>query len=261
MLSRNRFIRIVRTTEYRRLNSYSASDIDSFGVFKKILCGPRPTLPPKPSGDLEQLKSRPQDCWGSSLRLKVARCARAELTKANPFRRPVMKLLHIFFLTMAVGLLGTQSGVSQSAAQPSPETLQAAKELLAVVSDSMISDLTSKMTAQVWPSMESTLRTRNPKIDAATSGELRKEFERLMVNHVSDTMKDAPAIYARYLTASEMRDIVVFYRTPSGAKTLKVMPQVMADLSATMAPRMQGLQEKVELAFLNLLQKRGLYAQ
>ena len=74
-------------------------------------------------------------------------------------------------------------------------------------------------------------------------------------------MKATPAVYARYFTVGEMQEIIAFYRSPAGAKTLKVMPQIMTEVSTTMAPQMQTLQEKVSLAFLNLLQKRGLYAR
>jgi hypothetical protein len=42
---------------------------------------------------------------------------------------------------------------------------------------------------------------------------------------------------------------------------LRVLPQATASLSAKMLPRLQGLQERVYLAFLNILQKRGLYGQ
>ncbi len=82
-----------------------------------------------------------------------------------------------------------------------------------------------------------------------------------MTDNYAEVMKEAPAIYAKYFTAQEMRDLVAFYQTPLGAKTMQVMPKAMADFAAMTLARMQGLQEKVYLAFLNVLQKRGLYAQ
>jgi uncharacterized protein len=147
------------------------------------------------------------------------------------------------------------------AASGSPEALQAAKDLVGLISGSMLSDLSAKMTAQVWPAVETGLRSKNPKIDAATIAELRKEFERLQFDYISQIMSETPTIYTRYFTVQEMHDIVAFYQTPTGAKALKVMPQATADLLAMMTPRLQGMQEKVNLAFLNILQKRGLYAQ
>jgi hypothetical protein len=144
---------------------------------------------------------------------------------------------------------------------PSPETLQAAKELVSTVSSGMISEMAGRMTAQVWPSMETALRTQNPRIDAATITELRDEFQKLIVGYVSEIMNDLPAIYARYLTAQEMGEIVAFYRTPTGAKALKVMPQATSDSISLIMPRLQGMQEKANLAFLTILQMRGYYAR
>jgi hypothetical protein len=49
-----------------------------------------------------------------------------------------------------------------------------------------------------------------------------------------------------------------FYHTSTGAKALKVMPQMMADLMPIIASRLQGLGEHVDTAFHAILQKHGL---
>ena len=182
-----------------------------------------------------------------------------------------MKTLQALLLSMVLGVGGAGVAESQSApppAQPSAEALQAATELvqaatelMQVVSASMSSEMVTRTTSQVWPQIEAALRAQNNAIDAATIAELRQEFDRQMTASVSGLMKDAPAIYARYFTVQEMRELAAFYRTPTGAKTLRVTPQVSADLLAAMTPHLQGLQEKIHLAFLNTLQRRGLYAQ
>lgn len=141
------------------------------------------------------------------------------------------------------------------------EALQAANDLVSVVSGSMIAQMSAQATSQIWPQIEAALRAQKSAIDAATIAELRQEFDALLKNSVADLMKDAPTVYVRYFTAQEMRELAAFYRTPTGAKTLRLTSQVSADLLAAMAPHLQGLQEKINLAFLNTLQKRGLYAQ
>src|ERR1700737_4562693 len=80
---------------------------------------------------------------------------------------PVMKILRFLLIASAVGLSGGLSSTSQSVAQTpaSPEMLQAAKELVSLVSASLVSDMTTKITAQVWPPMESALRAQNSKLD------------------------------------------------------------------------------------------------
>jgi len=174
-----------------------------------------------------------------------------------------MKCVKIFAVMAAVvvGTLAQTSVSSLAQNAPSPEALQAAKDLVSVISSTTISDMSSKMVAQVWPSIETALRTQNPKLDAATLADMRAEYEWIMVTNITLAMNDAPPIYARYFTAQEMRDIMAFYRSPAGAKTLKTMPEITASITALMTTRLQGLQEKVNLAFLNVMQRHGLYAQ
>jgi len=174
-----------------------------------------------------------------------------------------MKMLRLLLLSTTLALCGAASAAAQSTAQasPSPETLQAANDLVGLVSASVLSDVADNITAQSWPSIESALRNRNPKLDATTLAELHVEFKRQIIDGVADVMQNAPAIYARHFSTQELRDLAAFYRTTLGTKVLKETPQVMAELNALMVPHLQGLLERVNLTFLNILQKRGYYAQ
>jgi hypothetical protein len=176
-----------------------------------------------------------------------------------------MNVLRAFLLASAVGLGGVvpaaPQGAPAPAAAPSAEAVAVAKELLALMSGDMVSDLTGKMVAQAWPTLEQALRNQYPQLDPATGAELRAEFERLMAANVAESMNDAPAIYARYLTVPEMRDIQAFYRTPTGAKTLKLMPQITAEVMGQFFPRMQGMMQRVDAALTGILQKHGYTAK
>jgi hypothetical protein len=145
----------------------------------------------------------------------------------------------------------------QGSPAASPEALEAATELVSLISSSMVTDLTSKVTAQAWPPIESSLRNRNPKIDTATIVALRMEFDRLTVRNILEIMNNAPTIYARYFTAQEIRDILAFYRTPTGAKTVKVMPDVTVELTALLMQDFSGRQQNIQQAFDNILRVHG----
>jgi len=99
------------------------------------------------------------------------------------------------------------------------------------------------------------MRDRHPGVDAATLAELRKEFEQLQIKNTSDSMHDLPGIYARYFTAQELRDMTAFYRTPTGAKTLTVMPQVTVEFTANLMPRMQANYAEFTRAAADRLQR------
>jgi len=173
-----------------------------------------------------------------------------------------MRILRVLLLASGVGLAGVVAAASQganpaAAPAPSAETLATAKELIALMSGDMMNDLTSKMAAQVWPNIEQSLRAQFPKIDAPTVAELRAELEKQMAANVAESMNDAPAVYARYLTVPEMRDILAFYRTTTGAKTLKLMPQITSEVMGNFMPRMQGMMARIDTALTGILQKHG----
>jgi hypothetical protein len=170
-------------------------------------------------------------------------------------------LTRLVWICILVAGLGASAVPASAQNEPAPEAVQAAKELFSLVSGPMLNELTGRITSQVWPSLESTIRARNAAIDAATMNELRQEFERVQTTYVAEILDEAPAVYARYFTAQELRDIVAFYHTPLGAKTLKVMPQATADLFALIVPKLQGLDQKIGLAFQTILEKRGLNAK
>jgi hypothetical protein len=52
-----------------------------------------------------------------------------------------------------------------------------------------------------------------------------------------------------------MREIMAFYRTPTGAKTLKVFPQMTAEVMALIMPRMGAMQQELMTAIQAIMQK------
>jgi uncharacterized protein len=110
------------------------------------------------------------------------------------------------------------------------------------------------MSAQIWPTIEQQL---SAKVDAATLAEIRAEFERSLADFTGEVMKDAPETYARHFTTKELRDMVAFYKSPSGAKALHEMPKVMTDVGTRLGPRMQTLQTGFDARMQAILQKHG----
>jgi hypothetical protein len=169
-----------------------------------------------------------------------------------------MKVLRALLLASAVGMSSAIPAAAQAAA-PTPEAIEEAKKLIAIVSPDMIKDMNSKMLAQLWPAMEQALQPVSSKLDAAATAELnaevRAEFEKLMTAHLTELTNAMPAVYARYLTVDEMREIVAFYRTPTGAKTLKVMPEIMGETMGKFAPHFQDTMQRLQVALDGILQK------
>jgi hypothetical protein len=162
---------------------------------------------------------------------------------------------------LATGIVaGFFLGASPSSAQGpgSPEALQSANELVTVFGGSMLSDFSAKMTAQIWPSIEKSLRAAYPNVDAATVTELRRQFEQAQLKNITDNTKNMAAVYARNFTAQELRDMLAYYRSPTGAKALRVMPQVTAEVYASLMPAVQASSQQLKRTFLDIVSKRGV---
>jgi len=165
-------------------------------------------------------------------------------------------------LALAMPLAAVRADAQLAAPQGAAEgdvaaRLAAAKELFELVSKGTLDQLVGQVTAQLWPQVEAALRSKNPNIDAAALAELRKELERIQLESLVDTLKDAPSIYARHFSDQELREIIAFYHSPIGAKTLKVMPQVMGEVMAMLTPRMKDVMSQTQDAFFKVLRQRG----
>jgi hypothetical protein len=158
------------------------------------------------------------------------------------------------FIVLVLAILLRAVPMAQAQGTPSPEALAAARELMSVMSPDMVGQLTQGMTAQVWPNIE---RGLGGQVDQATLTELRGEFERVIAEFANDSLKDAPAIYAKYFSVQELRDIAAFYKTPVGVKALQTMPKVMSEYFGTIVPRMADLQRNFEARMQDILQKHG----
>jgi hypothetical protein len=139
-------------------------------------------------------------------------------------------------------------------AQDAAETVQAANELASIVAADALNQISRELTASFWPNLESSLKS---KVDDATLSELRADFERRLAQFGAEAMKDAPAVYAKYFTANELRDIAAFYRTPAGAKALQTMPKVMFEYLAGVRPKVQEFQQGVRTSMQEILNRHG----
>jgi uncharacterized protein len=154
---------------------------------------------------------------------------------------------------ISVNVLVTSPATAQSTS--SPEAVQAAAELASIMSRDLLAQMTNQMTAHVWPQIEAKARGR---LDTQALAELRAEFERVVVNFVTQSLKDMPGIYARYFTVDELHDMAAFYRTSTGQKALQSMPKVLGESYGLLLPRLPGLQQELQQATARIMTKHDL---
>jgi hypothetical protein len=168
-----------------------------------------------------------------------------------------MTIARAFAIAAALAVAGWPAGPARAQNAPSNDAIEAARDLLALMSKDMVAQLVGQVTVQMWPSIESRLRAYNPNIDDAALAELRKELERIQVDYMMNIAKDGPAIYARHFTAQELREVIAFYSTPTGRKLLQMTPQMTAEVMAMITPHMPDFYGRTIDAFAKVLRSRG----
>jgi len=149
------------------------------------------------------------------------------------------------------------AGAAEDRSASSPEALAAAGELFALKFERAGVQLNAQAVEHTWPSVEKALRTRNPALDDAALADLRGEFSRIRLHKMQELLKDAPAIYARYLTRDEMREIIAFYRTPAGTRLMQIVPPLLSEMFAIALPGMPAVINETHEEFLKLARERG----
>jgi hypothetical protein len=169
-----------------------------------------------------------------------------------------MRRLRLLAFAAAVLLATLSPTAPRAETSPSPEAMEAAQALFTQLFAHGFVALNAQAVEIAWPGIEIALRAQKPDLSPAQLAELRGEFERIRLARLSEIVKDVPAIYARYLTAEDMRTLAAFYSTSTGVKMLQVMPKVLPEGFATVLPRMQSMASETQETFLKLLRERGL---
>jgi len=113
--------------------------------------------------------------------------------------------------------------------------------------------LTDKMLASMAPALQNQMQGQIADSAAkVNSAEIMKSIMQT-VKEISKKMldEDMVGLYDKYFTQDEIKDYIRFYKTPSGQKFLKVMPDLQKDLMDVMMqkymPEMQKtLKEKFD---------------
>lgn len=136
----------------------------------------------------------------------------------------------------------------------SREALRTEQELAAIVTSGTIAQIYHRLTVQLRPHIESQFGSKG---DGATTNELQAEFERALASFTAEMLQEAPGIYAKYYNAQELRDLLAFYKSPTGRKSLQTMPIVLTDGTALMLPCLDAFQRDLDACITAVMQKHG----
>lgn len=149
-------------------------------------------------------------------------------------------------------LLGPGSAGAQSQA-PSPEAISAARELL----------VAARMADNFKTLMPGIMRNLKPAI-VQNRPQVERDYDALaplmlegMQARLNETTDQVAVLYARTFTTEELREVIAFYRTPTGQKFVERLP-LIAQESMLIGQRFgQSVAIEIRDRMIEELRKRG----
>ena len=127
--------------------------------------------------------------------------------------------------------------------------------------DATYSKMINQMTNQMMQAQSASLPQQ-----VKNNAKIMKDFNTILTNFLHkyigwDKIKeDMAKLYAKYYTASELKDIKTFYLTPTGQKSLKIMPEIMVESmqlsQSKLTPHMDELKEDIINFMKNMKEKK-----
>jgi hypothetical protein len=158
-----------------------------------------------------------------------------------------------------------QAPAPVAAAAVDPAALAAAKEMVAAMKMREVMAASMKQATQSIPQMIDQMTAGMIKADTRLSDAQKKEvLDKMQVKRpeitaamqslfedpkmIDEMVDEIAPLYARNFTVAEINAIAVFYKSDAGAKTLRVMPQLMNESMMTsqkvLMPRLTKMMEK-----------------
>ena len=159
------------------------------------------------------------------------------------------RAVHAAFLALAL----IAGALPVSAQEPSAGAMKIAREILDLKNTGMLID---PMVPGVIERVKGMLLQTNPALrkDLDDVGQnLRKAF----APRTAELMNDVAKLYASRFTDAELKEIVSFYRTPTGKKVIAVEPQIFDDAIAGLQAWQDKFSEEVISRFRAEMKKRG----
>ncbi len=157
-------------------------------------------------------------------------------------------------LVLFIAALAGASPMAAQAQQPSPAAIAAAREVIIAKGATA---MTQPLVLGVIESAKNTFVPTNPNLtrelnEVATA--LHKELDAKSNNEVVDQMARA---YAARFTEQELKDLLVFYKTPLGQKMVKEEPLAIEDGLKSAQRWADAFSETVMARIRNEMQKKG----
>lgn len=121
-------------------------------------------------------------------------------------------------------------------------------------SDAMV----DQMANAVWPSLEATIKEANDQVDDAVLGKMKAIYVDMNRELVTSMSGDIEKFYAVNFTDDELQQLLDFYESDLGKKTLEMTPKLMSEVMPVMMAQIQREIPIMIEEFKVLLAEEGL---
>lgn len=84
-----------------------------------------------------------------------------------------------------------------------------------------------QMGVAITNQMIDSLMKQNPEIPAKAVESIKDEISQVFAEEMPKLITEIVPVYAKHFNQDEVKDLIAFYRTPLGKKSIEVMPAVM----------------------------------
>ncbi len=173
----------------------------------------------------------------------------ATLSTASPWRRPAIVLLALLAWLFAA----FASLPARADDQPSPEAMTLARELVETI---RLADQFKALLPAVLASLKPSIVQGRPEVARdydVVAPVLAKGFEA----RLGELIDAVTQIYAKNFTPDEMRTLLAFYRTPTGAKLLEKTPSLTQQTMAAGQAFGRSVGSDLQQQMIEALRKKG----
>jgi hypothetical protein len=138
-----------------------------------------------------------------------------------------MKSISTAILLSLIVIVTSPSTVLSEELTPGKE-----KAILKLLEVTQSKNIGLQMGNAINQSLANSLKTSNPEIPNRAFEILAEETNNLMVKGIDDLINSIIPLYHKYFTKAEIEELLAFYETPIGRKSITIMPQLMGESMA-----------------------------
>lgn len=118
--------------------------------------------------------------------------------------------------------------------------------------------MVDQMAEAVWPTLEATITQANDEVGDELLGKMKAVYVDLNRDLVNSMSGDIVQFYAANFTEEELQQLLDFYESDLGVKTLAMTPKLMSEVMPGMMAKIQQDIPKMIEEFKVLLEEEGL---